>query len=1694
MRVRVSFGEKHFDENVKFRTNNLSKKMSSKHFRKRRRKRVEFVAHHHHPMSSSPLSNLIMFLLLYTVFITSTILINCVRAGQRTTVAYDDLPTDPSGITEYQRQIHTTNRARHKPNENSFNTTTAAVSRARQSLDNLIDEYENDVPPIPSPSGIRSNEDHVARDKLLRKLSSTILLESLLFKRPESMQKHSLSDLLNLPITPNEIMRTNHSKKNDENSTLFIKKNLGTLKSMMINRNQSSSHIPPTRKGVSLMLEADTTNQSNSISTEQYIHEDGAKSNQTNDSFNQKSLNYLVDKLLSLSTPNMSPTTVSPLLRPPTRLRSHQHNVINPSASTRGTNYTTSKPTLTLDMLIKDEYDSRVQPMLEQLKNQQSLSMLTMIQNRPSTIVDRINHRLNETMSGSEATSTMSTSRDFNKSTPTSTTIEDEKPNSAKEAPSSDEDSDEYEDSSSENDEEKPDSGDEDSAPEDGPQTTATPKMKKILRNVPPYQLGGFTQNQLVHNQQTTLEPSHTRERQTTAIPFGRANTIKPTTGTIKINKFPDDTKRSLGDRTTVASSLDSLVFSDGAVEAERIANRRNDRPTTRASSSTQRGDLTKQAQNDIKGDNFLLNQLFSTVSPLTELNLKLNDQSINLRDSLTKNSIQLNNPLIYKGYVGKDDYLLSTTSSDWSRPIGSSRDGSTSRYLSTTTTTPSPSTEPPTVPYNYYLNQPVTNAQSVPAMVIPTSDMPPIEPPSHVPHMIHSAKSPLPSSARIPTVVHFEQSLSTTDGNPVTPNSNHSTLTSNRKYSYRVPDGKQLITALQEANLHGAHDMKGSRYPSSFGNGREPARESYSPKVVTLPSNKSNSTASNPVGSSWFPTAGTQVEATKVTTTTQHNNTLQANQTNAYDVKTMLSDHFGHNGGSGSGSVAEGSVDDPDNNRGVPSSDANFASERNKIIMGDNGFSHAKSNFDVQRNKSRDSNPERDLGLNRNEYGGDIRSPTQIDKTKIKRPNDVSQSRGKVQDTQNQQHKFINHEPAGSELTQTSLERFGAKQSDLNDNVADKETDYSIRFKHPKRSSESTLVSGSSGNNQSSIDHAVDSLRELANGGRPAGPFSNVNFFSEASFERPIMDNSISLFSNPTVPHQGGHRHNIDTPTDPYQRTSSNTILSSVQQPVSTTSAPTIGQPSVGTATTTQISTTKDIYEQTSDTMRPVTKSSNDRLAFILIGGSCVLSVVCLVLAAMSMRCQDMCDDYQSLRNAEKAAMKLQKHRLKFTKNHRINKFKHGLSSSGSGQNLIDDFNIENNNMSNGDRFDVDLNQSRDMRHQTNAKTIQFSDNALKQDAAGVNWAQKNSESALNAAVASSHHNHLSSALADSAAIQICGCENCSNRRLMLHDDFVVNGSKHLSWLHPYYHLQHPIRFRPLFGAGSSVSTFFPQNRPERLSRGANGLVDAHALIESGNTKQAVTNHSCSGATGRSKSILSKSKNCAPSSSSRHANNHQHQHHSTCANVNGLGNVLESANSLEHEHQQHNCCHHNHNYHRCNHQDVNDTTASDESESTCNELLNHCDHHPHHCPREHQFKTTDTSNKVKLIQMAKLNSQQSSGWKKHSTDASQIKQQHLAHGYGNDNHHHHHHHHRHNDHNHGQHLATASSDSSSLPQCTCAHHHYMPTVTNLVGGHKSSQAQKNHKRDAQESNVHRQQAKRDKSMLIWSTNRDRLI
>ena len=66
----------------------------------------------------------------------------------------------------------------------------------------------------------------------------------------------------------------------------------------------------------------------------------------------------------------------------------------------------------------------------------------------------------------------------------------------------------------------------------------------------------------------------------------------------------------------------------------------------------------------------------------------------------------------------------------------------------------------------------------------------------------------------------------------------------------------------------------------------------------------------------------------------------------------------------------------------------------------------------------------------------------------------------------------------------------------------------------------------------------------------------------------------------------------------------------------------------------------------------------TTERLAYILIGSCCAISIFCLIVVAFSIRCRDMCAEYKNWKNAEKLALfnyRYQQHQQQQQRNHRL-------------------------------------------------------------------------------------------------------------------------------------------------------------------------------------------------------------------------------------------------------------------------------------------------------------------------------------------------------------------------------------------------------------------------------------------------------
>ena len=67
---------------------------------------------------------------------------------------------------------------------------------------------------------------------------------------------------------------------------------------------------------------------------------------------------------------------------------------------------------------------------------------------------------------------------------------------------------------------------------------------------------------------------------------------------------------------------------------------------------------------------------------------------------------------------------------------------------------------------------------------------------------------------------------------------------------------------------------------------------------------------------------------------------------------------------------------------------------------------------------------------------------------------------------------------------------------------------------------------------------------------------------------------------------------------------------------------------------------TSSDELTEESVSSKQASRLTTEKLAYILIGSCCALSILCLIIVAFSIRCRDMCDEYKAWKKAEKLAM----------------------------------------------------------------------------------------------------------------------------------------------------------------------------------------------------------------------------------------------------------------------------------------------------------------------------------------------------------------------------------------------------------------------------------------------------------------------
>lgn len=1494
------------------------------------------------------------------------------------------------------------------------------------------------------------------QNELLRKLSSTMLLETLL-RHPLPTNK---APFPTLPIpkilnadSPKFIVKPKH-----RNSTL---NHLRPQKPKRFETDRSKTQIQSAAASIKDVATANLTTSNEYDLDPKSSHEKiselpyNTSLKRPTEIFDPSALNYLVDKLLRSGSND-------PVQKRPTR-PTISDNVRNPLADIYDTGQYPKgqeKPIITLDMLIKDEYDSRIKPMVKTLMEQQKLSSQPARGSQAtSTSLVPTNHKLeeSETVTDSSTSSTTFNPRNAgdNLLLSPSTTSTTQAPPTLKDGnilisfedldDAEEFEEDDYIDNQAERDIQNLANNTKamkfTTKPYRYKPTSAKTSTRKVLQNVPPYQLNDSSI--VSHSNQSSFRPIQ---------PALFSDTV--TSESVR-SKNPSD-------KTADASIRGSLVFSDGADEAERARLERkraqmNLRNSLRNSYGTRNSAkfgleadtatqipptvaTTEPAQTSIdRTDSFLLNQLLSTVDPLSDLNHKLRAKSSS-HSGLPFN-LPHNPHLMYKGYVGKDDYLFSSTARDWSKPISHREASSSTNAVRNlyqphlpTTTTPSPSTEPPSVPYNYFLNLPVTNAQSVPSMVIPTSG----------PFLEMTTQPPLLTNYT--EISHSKNVLQ----QPYLGSSQHHQhhqrpnlvpiQSNNRSYSYQIPDRPvKNFGQTNRANEINRNDSVPNAKPSS----------SWLPTKMQAGGELSPPTKRRHHGSD--SSSANSTGTNQLIPISSANNGISLVSLNKAKVSITREQQAIDENGSAENDppILTATNDNPSDTRKQHNSQPNSSNKR----------------FHVQRNKSRVSNSsvsELDPGdssgtdgpgklganLDTNDYAMQQQAKRTKKKQYSKEPfesesldgagdededdaaaaanqsdepdsyqtdDNATGSRKKVankkrpkdsrvrlmaganannqqqakQATNQTDRVLITHEPAESEILLNGLDKNLEFPDGRKKNMT---TSRFITHSHKPQSkvSETILIDASGNGGSGAVSSSAQPTPPADRSSVPTSFGSTIipssNFFGEASSESPTLDNSIPMINQSGKINSGGTKQL--SPDDLYQ--------------------PTLA-PKLSTLATTAQTTETSLSTSASGpgpakTGSSSSKGTSDRLAFILIGGSCALSVVCLVLAAMSMRCSDMCDDYRSLRNAERAALKLEKHRLKYTKNHQINRY--NRQSADIGQSLIEDLNGNSQNSA----------SESEMR---NSKCLGGGNSNLLNQSQEPIWSHS-SPNKLHQQPALSYGNKEPSG---------CRCGNCISHRWLCHDDLMAANKQHLSWFSPHYYMQHhSSRLRPLFGAGSSVGTFFPRrvdNPPYQVNQMAGDPLIDDDHVQVTKTKSILHNNKLKRAQSRLAEPICDSGFCA--------NPEHHQH----------------------------ACHHLHH--------MDPASASDESELTLDGEPGLCCDGAR-CPNNHHNQGQP---RVRLQQQ-----QRPSGSSSHHTSSAwRLGSIRKAQQHGHHVHHHHHH----------QQQQASSSDTSSIVQCTCSREH-QPLISSrqLRASHKHS------KPDSRSSFKH--QTKRDKSMLIWSTNRDRLI
>lgn len=1411
----------------------------------------------------------------------------------------------------------------------------------RHSISPMVSTYEpiTQLPPFLSPveminvhkskrdkefSPIESSDGNSNKhDDLLRKLSSTMLLESLL-RHPFPINKSTFP-----PLT---ISAVEHPKNN---RTFQFDSRLSSTKPV-VSKHKRFKQEPISNN----QMDTSTTNISVSNN-----HEFGG----TSDSFNSKSLTYLVERLLSMNPtkeqppthyerPKSRPKYSYEFTKPPNAKPANKHDLNINKPLQVPPNILSPLPPLNLDLLIKSEYDSRVEPMIKSLEEQQRLSTPSRPYHNGSKNINQkgvagySNHRDELMAGGSMATTTLNPLNDtenpqlttpnlfVNMPTTTTTTLPPRissttttrsqakitDPMATPDLIDTNIDIDDFDESDDEEEEDNEETVGQNTkksrVDKTRPQMNAT-FPRKVLKNVPPYQFVEQSMRTIIRPDSSRMNAQATNSNTSSASDFSKASSA--TTKSLAVDKSP------------VASNQGSLMYSDGGEEAAERANRRRlDEATAKTNKTVGRNGSSGKSQSlpkkktpisdtsksgsstksDKLGESFLLNQLFSTVNPLTELTNKLNEHEFPSTMSRDPSEFSPHNPLIYKGYVGKDDYLLSTTASDWSRPIGV-RDHlppMLHRYpypTSRPATTPAPPTEPPSVPYNYFLNQPVTNAQSVPTMVIPTSDPPEL-----------TTKIPIFATSKfeVPLEKHekrfsyqYPDKSSSQAKNQTKKWSVWHNSTSNQRADDLDTHRPQDLASLSENENTGRRKES----VSNFNRSSEVSGKNWAPTKIDH-ENESQRTSSNPVATRKFFVAGNSSSPRLVSVDKKSSSSRDRNESTIKTLTPIDFRQYDKNRGvvattteipppvvllsdedDGQDQVAAGN--------GTVQSQKNLSHDQtrsNSVRHNGNSRNQTKiSKADSAENDSRVHLPSEDYG-NQSSPEGDNSEEVTTTTRKVKRPltattttsasstaskhgdvdiavdnsNDAdtdeqvkqapskpkqSHGRKKLARPMNRTHGFINHEPASSDISYAEIDKHNNHTTRLMGNGS--------RLDHPK---ESIMIDG-----------ADSGTIQLSSGMDSIGPSSfgstiipNSNFYGEASSESPTLDSSIPMLSpgitfksqHNNIRHQHhDHQHaNKVLPDDPYQKISSDNIISTLRQPFP--SSPTLPDVKSTTETRTVIpNVLRDDTVINGDVKAAIGKTSNDRLVLALIAGFCVISVFCLVVAFTLMRC----DDYRSVRNAERAALKLQRHRLKYTENHRINRQNRQSAAAdvgGRSHLIVDD-------MNNHSSLDSGVNQmvsghatcthAKSIHHHHHHPPPPKPQHLLYQPHQLHQHQHHNQADSIDLDLWNSTRNRQIPSLRDTKSHhQPCTCANCApNQRCLCRDEIITNNGNvnntnnnnntngpHLSWMHPYYYMQQQGRSRPLFGVGSSVGTFFPRRMEDQNFRDG-GSVDAQILID---------------------------------------------------------------------------------------------------------------------------------------------------------------------------------------------------------------------------------------------------------------------